>query len=293
MTNAQIRCYLTVVEEGSFAKAANTLFISQPAISKSISKMEDELGFLLLDRKVGALRPTAAGKLMYQFFTQSEAEYRRLVGDIQSTVKEPGGTVRLGCPETWNPAKFYDRIQAHFSTRFPSVKPEIECCRLPDLLARLHAEKLDLIMTHEFHPPVQYGMEVSHLTDTGCGILYSTAHYPNVRTLSDLNGVDFLIFDSSLEKKFGNVVRRICSEHGITPNLKNCGQYSSAQFQMTCGKGVMFFTDWDLAIHNTAYTYLPLNASAPVNLIYPAASPNPRTQLFVQELITLFSEPGT
>ena len=113
MTETQQKCFLAVAEHLSFSKAAELLYVSQPAISKSISKMEDELGFLLLDRKVGALRPTAAGKLMYQFFTQSEAEYRRLVGDIQSTVKEPGGTVRLGCPETWNPAKFYDRIQAN------------------------------------------------------------------------------------------------------------------------------------------------------------------------------------
>ena len=57
MTNGQINCFLKVVEEGSFAKAAAALFISQPAISKSISKMEEELGFDLLERRVGALQP--------------------------------------------------------------------------------------------------------------------------------------------------------------------------------------------------------------------------------------------
>ena len=58
MTNAQINCFLTLVEEGSFAKAAGALFISQPAISKSISKLEEELGFVLLERKAGSLQPS-------------------------------------------------------------------------------------------------------------------------------------------------------------------------------------------------------------------------------------------
>ena len=47
MTKNQIKCFITVVNEHSFTKAANVLYISQPAISKSISNMEEELGDIL------------------------------------------------------------------------------------------------------------------------------------------------------------------------------------------------------------------------------------------------------
>ena len=290
MTNGQIRSFIAVVNEQSFAKAANTLYISQPAISKSISKLEDELGFPVLERIGGILQPTRAGKLLYDFFTKTENDYQELVNKIQLQIKDPMGVVRLGCPETWNPAIFYDRIFSHFHEHFPTLKLEIECCRLPDLIMRLQAGKLDIIMTHEFYPPVQYGLLVRHLTDSGCGILYSNAYFSDIRSLTDLNGADFLVFDSDIDKKVGGVIKRVCSEYGFIPTIRNCGQFSSALFNMSCGKGVMFFTDWDNAINNTSYSYLPLDYQSPVNLIYPSSVTNPGVHLFADALVALYSE---
>ena len=258
MTNGQIRSFITVVNEQSFAKAANALYISQPAISKSLSKLEEELGFPVLERIGGTLRPTSAGKLLYDFFTKTESEYLALINTIHQQIKEPIGVIRLGCPETWNPAIFYDRITSHFRKLFPSLELELECSRLTDLLSKLQAGKLDLIMTHEFYPPIQYGLTVRHLTNSGSGILYSHAYFQNIKSLADLKNVDFLVFDSDIEKKFGSVLKRICSEYGYVPTIKNCGQLSSAMFNMACGKGVMFFTDWDNAVNNSSYNLLPL-----------------------------------
>jgi len=290
MTNGQINCFITVVEEKSFAKAANALFISQPAISKSISKMEDELGFMLLERRSGSLRLTSAGSALYQFFKRSRDEYLTLLSDIQSNLEEPFGSVKIGCPETWNPTKFYRKIMDHFINRYPAVKLEIECCRLPELMSRLQSGKLDIIMTHEFYPPVQYGLTVKHLTDTGCGILYSKAHFKKISELSQLDGVDFLTFDSDIEKRFGMTVRRICNDNGFSPTLKNCGPYSATLFEMACGKGVMFFTDWDNAVSNSAYTYFPLDYKSPINIIYPTVTSNANTHLFAEELMALFAD---
>jgi len=288
MTNGQIHCFVTVVDEGSFAKAANTLFISQPAISKSISKLEDELGFSLLDRRRGTLRPTAAGRKLYQYFKKSQHEFLTLLNELQTSLQHPEGTIRLGCPETWNPAHFYETITGYFAAQYPTMELIIECCRLPELLARLQAGKLDIIMTHEFYPPIQYGLTVRHLTDTGCGILYSNAFFEDIRSLSDLKNVEFLTFDSDIEKKFGSVVKRICSEHGFSPTIRNCGHYSASLFDLSCGKGVMFFTAWDIAVTNSAFTYLPLDYKSPGKRMYPSVSSNPKTQLFADELAELF-----
>ncbi len=290
MTNGQINCFLKVVDEGSFAKAAAALFISQPAISKSISKMEEELGFDLLERKIGALQPTPAGNMLYNFFKTTLGNYHDLIAEIQASLAEPSGTIRLGCPETWNPSVFYNRIQEHFARLYPSVSLSLECHTLPYLMSKLQSGKLDILISHEFHPPVQYGFTVRHLTDTGCGILYSNNFIKNVTSLTDLKDMDFLHFDSDVEKKFSSVVKRICQDYGFTPNFTNCGQFASALFKMSCGEGVMFFTDWDNAINNRSYTYLPLDYASPVNIIYPSVSPNAKTHIFAEELVKLFAE---
>ncbi|MBR6521489.1 MAG: LysR family transcriptional regulator [Oscillospiraceae bacterium] len=290
MTNGQINCFITVVEEKSFAKAANSLFISQPAISKSISKLEEELGFVLLERRSGSLRLTPAGSALYDFLKKSSEEYTQLLANIHSNLEEPFGSVKIGCPETWNPNKFYGKIKAYFDEYYPAVKLDIECFRLPELLSRLQSGKLDIIMTHDFYPPVQYGLEVKHIADTGCGVLCAKAWFEHVESIYDLDGVDFLTYDVDLDKKFGQTIRKICMEYGIAANLRNCGQYSNALFEMSCGKGVMFFTEWDNVVSNTEYKYLPLNNTFPTNIIYPSVTSNANTHIIADELIKLFSD---
>lgn len=290
MTLGQIKCFVTVVDEQSFAKAANALFVSQPAISKSISKLEDELGFELLERKGGSLQLTSAGKTLYDFFVKSESDYRDIIAGINHMICEPVGTVRLGCPDTWDPSAFYDKIVSHFKQHYPSVKLSIECFRLPELLDRLHSGKLDLIMSHEFYPPVQYGLSVRKLTESRCGILYAKSYFSGIHSPADLNGIDFLVFDSDVEKKFGTVIKHICGDFGFVPNIKNCGRFQSAIFNMSCGNGVMFFTELDNIVNNKAYHFMPVNYKSPVNLIYPTITSNPRTHIFADELAALFQQ---
>ena len=60
----QIKHFIAVVEAGGFTKGAQRIAISQPAISISIAKLEDELEVKLLDRRHSRVVPTAAGMLL-------------------------------------------------------------------------------------------------------------------------------------------------------------------------------------------------------------------------------------
>ncbi|SRR6266550_2718095 len=55
----------TVIERGSLAKAAKQLAISQPALSKSMDRLESELGIKLLERAPTGITPTTAGEVLY------------------------------------------------------------------------------------------------------------------------------------------------------------------------------------------------------------------------------------
>lgn len=61
----QLKYFITSVEEKSFYKASGKLFVSQPAISKSIALLEKELGTKLLDRTNKGLKLTNKGKKFY------------------------------------------------------------------------------------------------------------------------------------------------------------------------------------------------------------------------------------
>lgn len=57
--------FAAIVEHGSLAKAAKSLSISQPALTKSMNRLEDELGIKLLERRPTGITPTTSGELIY------------------------------------------------------------------------------------------------------------------------------------------------------------------------------------------------------------------------------------
>jgi DNA-binding transcriptional LysR family regulator len=289
MTIGQINCFMTVVNEQSFSKAANVLFVSQPAVSKSIASLEEELGYALIDRRDRELRLTPAGAKLYDFFVRMRNEYQNTLSEINHIMNASDTTVRIGCSDVWNPDMFYGKMIRHFKRNYPSIHLEVEDNRLPDLFGRLQAGKLDIIMTYELYRPLQYGFSVQPLTDASCRILYSKAYFKSVHSLADLNGADVLIFDVDIEKKFGKLVKKICSDYGYITEVKNCSRFESAVFNMACGRGVLLITEWDNIITNTPYESIPFPHSAPVNLVYQNAPEKPYIQLVVDELVQIFA----
>ena len=64
MELAQLRYFLTVASHGNFTRAAYELRLSQPALSRSIAKLEQELGQPVFERKPRSIQLTAAGELL-------------------------------------------------------------------------------------------------------------------------------------------------------------------------------------------------------------------------------------
>lgn len=65
MNFLQIKYFVSVADHKSFTKAASKLYVSQPAISKHIASLEEELGLKLFDRSGKSLRLTNAGDILY------------------------------------------------------------------------------------------------------------------------------------------------------------------------------------------------------------------------------------
>ena len=66
MVQQAVRSFLAVVENGSFNRAAETLYLSPPAVKKQIDQLEKEIGFPLLQRTNHGVVPTPAGQSLYQ-----------------------------------------------------------------------------------------------------------------------------------------------------------------------------------------------------------------------------------
>jgi DNA-binding transcriptional LysR family regulator len=139
-TTSRLLMLLEVVEQGSFAKAAEIRNIDRSVISKQISRLEDELGVRLLNRTTRSFSLTAAGAEMIK----KAAELRELLGDTIRMAEnyhlEPRGVLKI-TSSTLIGRRYLQPVLNDFQKRFPQVEVEL---RLDDRLVDIVSEGFDL-----------------------------------------------------------------------------------------------------------------------------------------------------
>lgn len=70
LDSRELKCFLAVSKNGNFTRAAEQLFLTQPAVSEQVAKLEKELGTKLFDRQYHQLVLTPAGKVFQKYASQ-------------------------------------------------------------------------------------------------------------------------------------------------------------------------------------------------------------------------------
>jgi DNA-binding transcriptional LysR family regulator len=95
-----LRLFVTVVQTGSFSRAAETLHISQPAISKGVRDFEMQVGCRLLDRTTKGVRATREGNALFQHAQSIFAAERAAEEELTSLRGLDSGYLRIGASTT-------------------------------------------------------------------------------------------------------------------------------------------------------------------------------------------------
>ncbi|MBU9477033.1 LysR family transcriptional regulator [Burkholderia multivorans] len=140
----QIRQFVAVVDTGSFTRGASRVAVSQPALSATIAKLEEELGVTLLDRKRKAVTPTPAGKRLYQVGSTLLQTCNTLKADIRA-ISAPR-VLRVGIVRTLPTARLASLLKA-FKQAHPEILIELTDAPASELASHLQQNKLDVCLT--------------------------------------------------------------------------------------------------------------------------------------------------
>jgi DNA-binding transcriptional LysR family regulator len=124
MELTQLEFFVTVVEEGSFSKAAERVYRTQPAVSIAIRRLEDEVGAPLFERSQKTPTLTEAGEMIYDYAKRMLAlrdEARDVVAELRSLQR---GRVRIGANESTS-LYLLPHLILQFREQYPNVKVEI------------------------------------------------------------------------------------------------------------------------------------------------------------------------
>lgn len=143
-TLQQLRVFDAVVRNGSITRAAAELYLTQPAISIQVKKLEALVGLPLLEQVDRRLHPTQAGRRVHAAARRVLEELALLeqsVTELKGVVK---GELRIGVVTT---AKYFmPHLLGAFVERHPDVEPRLTVTNRAQVLERLHANEDDLLI---------------------------------------------------------------------------------------------------------------------------------------------------
>ncbi|WP_125760691.1 LysR family transcriptional regulator [Companilactobacillus hulinensis] len=119
MNLTQLKCFAVVANQESITKAAEILYISQPAVSKTIKQLEDELQVQLFDRTGRTLKLNRAGRLFFSYVNDSLKELDRGVNAVQGGVDNSEQPISI-LMEVASP--FIPSIVTNIKDKFPNVR---------------------------------------------------------------------------------------------------------------------------------------------------------------------------
>lgn len=102
MNTTQMKCFVALYNSKSFTKAAESLFMSQPAISKNISALEEELEITLVERKKGGkIQITKAGEAFYASFDEILEKLDETNFRAKYILPDTNRVYHIGVMDTW------------------------------------------------------------------------------------------------------------------------------------------------------------------------------------------------
>ena len=141
MSNAnELALFALVVEAGSFNKAAQVAGLSTPAVSKKITKLENELGVQLLYRTTRSLNLIEAGKILFQHAKSIHRQVTDAVSAVSNFSQGLSGIIKMTVP-TVSGELLLAEVVAQFCQKHPNLTIDM---RLENEFSDLVKEGLDL-----------------------------------------------------------------------------------------------------------------------------------------------------
>ncbi len=229
--------FKVIAEKENMSRAAETLHVSQPALSKTIAKLERSLGVTLFERKKGRISLSPIGSDFYRQISRAFDcidEGQRLIDAYKQATSS---SVTIGCPV----ADLLNSLLMDYLRSNPDENVQIsQYLYSPEMLQeQLISGKLDFALTPiPFHNP-----EISQikLMDEEILLAVGLAH-PLARhhfvALADLRDERFLVHDASFDRR---AVMDHCKIFGYTPNITICSNESRIIDEaLEAGQGVSF-----------------------------------------------------
>jgi LysR family transcriptional regulator, regulator of abg operon len=222
----QLRDFLAAVDCGSIRAASRVVGVSQPALTKSVRQLEEELGAVLIQRSSRGVTVTPSGRAFLARARAVQVELRKARDDLAQIAGRATGNVTVGVASVIGSVLIPEAL-ARFRIKRPEGTVRIVEGTQETLLPLLRDQTLDLAVCLRSGAEGKLGLKYRPLFQTRLVVAARTGHpRRTARSLAELREADWLMFrpvggGGALEEAFAlegltpprSVVH--CESHGI------------------------------------------------------------------------------
>ena len=186
------RVFYVVAKNKHMTKASEELHISQPAISQSIKKLEEQLGGALFLRSNKGMELTEEGKMFYDYVKGALELINSAENEFTSFKDLSKGEIKIGCSTTLTKLVLID-ILKDFHLDYPNININITNDLTSNLINDLKLGKLDLVIFNESNIK-ETNLNLEKIKELKQGFIYNQNFYDdNVNSFDDLNNVPLIL----------------------------------------------------------------------------------------------------
>ncbi|SAK45782.1 LysR family transcriptional regulator [Caballeronia hypogeia] len=131
-----LRTFLVIMQERSLSRAAARLYVTQPAVSQALRRLEETLERKLIERRGPYFAPTQAGEEVYRIASDIYGNISRLETELDDRTEDINGSIRLLTISRIE-SPVYDEFLAEFHRAYPRIDLQIEVMRSSDIISSL------------------------------------------------------------------------------------------------------------------------------------------------------------
>jgi DNA-binding transcriptional LysR family regulator len=289
VTLNQLKYFIAVARCLSFTEAARSLFMTQPALSRQIMAMEEELGTRLFVREKKALKLTPGGSVLYNGLPEFLRQYEDLMNDARHANRGHEGRLRLGILDVYDASELLAAVLGKFQRDYPQISLSMERYSLGELPELLYENRLDIVCTYGFSlfdkPDL---MTVNVQKFDSCIMLnrnHPLANKPDL-TLEDLRQERFVQLGSEASVEGYQYISNLIGRGGISPEVLYVDKNEDVLLWVELGNGVAVTSDRTIEKHNPRVVIRELNIPEvkghDVTMAWRRSNYNPAIALFME-----------
>lgn len=290
MNMVQIKYFLTAAKCLNFTKAAEQLYITQPALSRQILAMEKELNMQLFIRANRTVRMTPAATVLVDKFQKIYDEYNDAVEKAKNSFQGLSGTVNIGILDGAKVGDLFPDTLRYFAERYPNVEITLRNYSFNGLVERLYNNELDLIITLKFDVAHRDNIKYRVIEKTrDCVVVHKDHHLAGAKKvkLSDFEDDVFMMVSPEDSEMSPKLITAAMYKQKMSPVIRYASSIQEEMLWVEAGVGVCILDTRNVMIDNPAVRFLDVDviSDPSLSLAWHKGNYNPMKEVFIEKFM--------